>query len=359
MADEAVTPVVGTILILGITVLGMAGILYWGAPTIERIQAQNAQAAMVGEFEDLRSSSLALSVPDASRIPTVVLPSGTLELVPGTRIMVTVGHDGDYTACNLHVTGWSVTGTSSVAVSTADCRPATTLEVHQVTGGNTVRKTDAVFAGGVLTSASSDFSQGDWLFRLTNGNAVNPTVYAQSWLLSSDAFKWSVATSSGTLAAYLDAGAVFSEERGTLFLDKPPPIQEDAFGTNVYAFWVRSLLAAPGVSSISGAGSYQAFLALIGNHARVDTAEARLLRYDFQGDLAEGWCNALVLRNVRLGSDLYQDGGSYSQAATDPAYRCDQGDPAAVRSVAYRKDAAYTPFKFEMLHARIRASLDV
>jgi FlaG/FlaF family flagellin (archaellin) len=60
----AVSPVIGSVLILVITVLGIAGVLYWGAPMIERIQVQNAQAAMVGEFEDLRDSSRELSVPD-------------------------------------------------------------------------------------------------------------------------------------------------------------------------------------------------------------------------------------------------------------------------------------------------------
>src|SRR5688500_1999559 len=103
-SEAAVTPVIGAILILVISVLGIAGVLFWGAPLIERIQVQNAQVSMVGEFEDLRDSSRELSVPDHSRFPTVVLGRGELALERGSRIMVTLSYDS---ACDFHVTGWA------------------------------------------------------------------------------------------------------------------------------------------------------------------------------------------------------------------------------------------------------------
>jgi len=361
----AVTPVIGTLMILVITILGITGVLLWGAPTIERIQAQNAQLAMIGEMEDLRANTMDLSVPDASRIPTIVLGDGELGVEPGTRIQVAAGHDGSNPACDLHVTGWADASPTTVVVETDGCRTPTDtcttpmavgdacLEIHQVVGGNTVRKTvdfDAPTAAAEVVGA--DFTAGDWLFRLTNGESTALLeVYAEAWLLENDRFTWRIQTNSGELSAFMDSGAVFSQEDGTYFLDKAPPIQEDAFGSGVYVFWIRSLSALD-ETSVSGQGSYQAFLGLVGNYARVDEPDVRRVRYDFSGELAEAWCQSLLLRNPGLtgGAAYAEDGPDF--ACTDPT------NPESIRSVTYAKPLD-DPFPFEFIHARIRISLTV
>src|SRR5687768_5034094 len=111
--ESAVTPVIGAILILAITILGIAGVLYWGAPMIDRIQAQNAQVAVVGEFQDLRDASSVLSVPDHSRFPTIVIPRGDLGLEKGTRIMVTSDRDTGNMGCDFRITHWADTAATT------------------------------------------------------------------------------------------------------------------------------------------------------------------------------------------------------------------------------------------------------
>ena len=345
--DEAVTPVVGTLLILAITIVGMAGILAWGAPTIESIQAQNAQAAIVGEFEELRASAIELSIPDASRIPTVNLPKGSLGVEQGTRVMVTANHAT--AACDFHVTDWSdTTSPTSVTVALVGCNTVGTdlLEVLQVAGSNTITKYSGVAASGAVTVAGVDFTQGNWLFRVTDNAATNPTVRAQAWLFDSDRISWELPTSSGTVAAHYDLGAVFSDDRGSVFLEKGPSLQENEFGANVYALRVRTLTDAGGTSGISGRGAYQVFLGLVGNHVRVDSDEVYRLRYDFQGDLAESWCGVLMLRNNGLSGAAY---------AEDDTLRCQQANAAAVRSVVYTKSG--TLFALEVIHASMRVTL--
>src|SRR5688572_28001382 len=141
--ESAVTPVVGAILILAITILGIAGVLYWGAPMIDRIQSRNSQVAVVGEFQDLRDASSILSVPDHSRFPTIVIPRGELSLEEGTRIMVTSNRDYDGTAndfpnCDFRVTNanWDGSPTSTVSTATTTgCRTTgTSLKVYSVSG---------------------------------------------------------------------------------------------------------------------------------------------------------------------------------------------------------------------------------
>ena len=344
--EDAVTPVVGTLLILAITIIGMAGILAWGAPTIENIQAQNAQSAIVGELEELRASAIELSIPDASRIPTINLPRGSLGIVQGTRMLVTANH---VAGCDFRVTDWSgASPDTAVSFAGGPCT-ATRLEIHQVVGSNTVLKT-ATNQGyaATLSVAGVDFAQGNWLFRLTNG-ATNPTIYAQAWLFDSDRVSWSLPTSSGGVAAYYDLGAVFSQDGVSVFLEKGPSLQENDFASDVYALRVRTLSDAGGTSGIAGQGSYQVFLGLVGNHVRIDSPTVHKLRYDFQGELAESWCGALLLRNAGLTTGAYAEDG--------PGYACiDPTNAAEVRSVTYTRSGG-TPFPMEVIHASMRVTL--
>jgi hypothetical protein len=361
----SVSPIVGSVLILAISVLGVAGVLFWGAPTIDRIQSRNAQAAMEGEFEGLRDASQELSVPDHSRFPTVAMPGGTLAVQAGTRFLVAADHDSTNPTCDLHVTDWSDSGTDKgkATVSATGCRTPTTtctlplgagsscLEVFSVGGTTTVRQT-ATLSGGVVTVTSADLSKGDWMFRLTDGNA-SPAIYAEAWLHSSDQLTWRLASSTGTREVFLDGGAVFSRSDGTVFLEKEAPIGDASFGTGYYGLWLRSLVATS-YGSISDPGSHQVFLSLLGNAVRVDANTATKLRYDVSGSLAEAWCNALLARNTHLTNAAYSNTAGYT---------CKTGDANGLRSVAYAcSDATNCPsgaFQFRFLHARIDTSLAV
>ncbi len=118
--EVAVSAVIGTIMILAITVIGIAGVLYYGAPTIDRIQSRNAQVAMEGSFETLRASVQELSVPDHARYPSINLPSGILGLEPGDRFLITADHDSAFSSCDLHVTDWSDAGADKAVADNHD-----------------------------------------------------------------------------------------------------------------------------------------------------------------------------------------------------------------------------------------------
>ncbi len=348
LRDDAVTPVVGSILVLAISVLGIAAIMSWGAPTIQSVQDRNGQLAMVGELDGVRLDALALSVPDAARTPTVVIPSGELSVTTGTRFLIAIDQDASNTACDFHVTGWETSGTDSVAITAAGCRTPTLscdsllaseacLEIHAVSGGNTVRKT--VTAGGLGYQVSgADFSTGAWMFRLTDNATTNPAVYAQAWLLSSAMHQWFLESPVEERAVYQDGTAVFSRTGETYYLESDPPIQEDAFGSGDYVLWLRTFSAIN--ENAHQAGSANVFLGLVGNYARVDTS-AYQLRYDFSGTLSEAWCNALSLRNNDISAGAY----TVQTACT-----------SAVPSLTYQATGGAV-FTFEFLHANIRTQL--
>lgn len=54
--DEAVSPVVGMILVLGISVVGIAAILYWGLPAIDEMKANVEHRSVESQFQELDAS---------------------------------------------------------------------------------------------------------------------------------------------------------------------------------------------------------------------------------------------------------------------------------------------------------------
>ena len=340
---EAVSPIVGTLLVLAITVVGMAGIMLWGAPTIEAVQAQNAQVGIIGELEELRGSSIELSIPDASRIPTVNVARGTLGLEPGTRMMVTADHGA--AACDFHVTGWADASPTTVSYSSTGCS-GSHFEVLEVVGSNSVRRLSETPLDGSATVAGADFGEGDWLFRLSNGDDLALVVYAQAWLVDNDAVVWALDTSQGGVSAALDLGAVFSRIGRADFVEKGPSLQESEFGSGVYSLRLRTFNDTSGSAQISGRGSHEVFLGLVGTHTRIDRADTYRLRFDVAGLRGEAWCNLLVQRNQLIGATRYVE---------DPLLPCDQDSDFDVRSVTYVPAAV--PFEAEVLHADIRVTL--
>lgn len=366
--QRAVSAVIGTILILAITVLGIAGVMAYGAPTIDRMQAQNAQSAIEGNFEGLRDSIMELSVPDHARTPSVQLASGTLGLQAGERIMVTANHDGSYTGCDFHVTGWTDSGAAKHQVAVSAAGPCRTplvaciypmaagtacLEIHAV-AGSTLTKQTVAFDGATATVVGADFSKGDWLFRLTDAN-ISPTVYTEAWLHTSDQIYWTRVSSTGRYDVYFDAGAVFSQRGGTYFLEKEAPIGDATYGTGYYGLWLRTLVVPNGnYVSTDDERAHTVALTLLGVAPRVDEDATYKLRIDVAGPLSESWCKSLLLRNIKFGTP------ASAAYANDASFPCTNSDAAAIRSVTYSCltcDGAAHPFTFRFLHARIATTL--
>jgi hypothetical protein len=360
--DPAVTPVIGAVLILGITILGIASVMIWGAPLVERVQVGNAQSAMVGEFEELRDSSRELSVPDHSRFPTIVIPRGEVSLQKGSRFMVTVDRDYGTPACDLQVRNWADTSAkTSVSITPTNCRNGATVAIYSVSGSTLVNYTASV-SGSTYTIGSADFSAGDWLFRLSHASCAG-TICAEAWIMSTDQVEWSVESASGGHKVHFDNGAIFSEDAGTTFLEREAAIGDSVFGSSYYGLWVRSLTAGS-YTTISGAGSHQVYLSLLGNYDRTDATGASRVRIDVSGALAQGWCNALVGRNHGL------SGASYKSEVANCGPVVGSSD---VRSVCYARVASTSNactaslscptattgncFAFRLLHARIYTSL--
>ncbi len=355
-------------MILVITVLGMAGVLFWGTPTLQGIQDRGSLIGMEGEFDELRRASLELSVPDASRIPSVVLEGGSLDLEQGSRMLIAIGQDSGNTDCDMQITGWSTGTSNSLSADLTGCRNSGDilglcglgcLEIHRVTGSSTIEQTNMNWNPGAgvntydatwdNTGTAPNFGSDDWLVRLTDGGT---TVYATAWILDQKRITWRLSTSVSDVQLHFEGGAIFEVDSGAYFLHRPAPIREDAFGSEDYVLRLVTLLGEP--SGSAGRGTPEVFLGLVGNHVRVSTPNAYQIRYTVSGDISEAWCQSLSLRN----------NGLVATATTNRHYTVDGTCTSALPSVVYEVTdpsvgGSRKSFPLEFLHARITSSIRV
>ncbi len=372
--DDAVTPVIGSIIILGITVLGITGVVVWGAPALQELQERGAQAAMLGEFREVRRDTLILSITDSSRVPRLTIDQGTLALEAGTRYQITSNHHPTQTDCDMHVKDWGVGANNDrITVSFTNCGASINIDdvgscgdpcfrVYQVSGPNTFEQTiTATTVPSPLGSAVDsdvevggvDFTQGNWMFEL--GNAAGTDSYAQAWLMDSDALEWELI--GGTeRRLWFEMGAVFTETAGTIYLEEEPALAEQAFGTD--DFVIRVPVLSGTATAESGPATPSLFLQLTGNHLRVSETDTTLVRFDWEGGQAQAWCNTIMLRQ----SDLDRN-AAWAEAA---GYTCDGGQDR--KSLEYTSQTSLNGvgdppfcgtdcFGFEFIHATINTVL--
>ena len=378
--DDAVTPVIGTVIVLAITVAGIGMALFMGAPVLVQLRERAALENVIGQFEQVRAAANDMYVPDESRYPTLSIPAGQLILGEGTHLMATVDHDitgTTYDLCDFRVKDWSdwdaadankltVTATgcptiaginnatsgthcngSALAVGTGAC-----FEAYRVNG--TAPTSWPVCAASTQpscyltwTASGSTYTlslplddDADYLFRLTDSTT---TIHAQAWLLHMDRLSWNTG---GVDAAY-EGGGIFAQEGDGFFLASSPLVSEDP-GQGPYFLRVPTLQDSDH-GALTGSGSHSVGLVLTSGHLRVDLVLANMARLDFHGDLAEPWCNAFLLRDVLASLD----GDYYTE--DDATHTC-SGTAAAdgVRSVKYDEPAA---FRYTLTQAIIHGSL--
>ncbi|MEK6986079.1 MAG: hypothetical protein AABX89_06835 [Candidatus Thermoplasmatota archaeon] len=369
--NAAVTPVIGTVFILGITVAGMAVVLLLGTPVIDRLQDEAALATMAGQFEGVRYAVSTLSIPQASKAAGLSLPGGEVRLATGDRIMVTYTSSAAPAGCDFHVTQWATADNAIFVRGGGGC--GTPIRVPALPFGvcticiqafdlTAAPASDqvALAAGGLVTLAVPIELDHDWLFRLTNGAG---TTIAEAFLFSGDRLDWERPSSVGGAQASFEAGAIFLGRGGQTFQQASPFISEKPLGTGTgiaTPYLVRiPMLDATGLTGISGSGDHSLLLQLASSTLRAQVDAAVLIRFDIHGTLAQEWCSGLVLRNA-----FEQPPGRYDE---DLLYNCATGNlvEQGVRSVTYTPPTPPLPalppgtVPFQLVHARLAATIQL
>lgn len=397
--DVGVSPIIGTILTFAIVVAGLGGVMFLGAPMIARLQDQAALEGVTGQFQVVRNEASRLNVANASVSPGLSLNGGTMSIVGGTRVLVTVFYEP---ACDLRLRSWA-DGDATLSftytgfpVPAAPCRmPAKDgpipdlaltpfvdedidrcyrpppllldltgcIEVLALSNGIPGGQNLAASTGGgdpcngplgcttgriTLTQAIQPDTE--YRMRLTGGSSV----FWEAWLLRMGRLAWLRTSSGGGAEAVFEGGALFARSAGQTFLAGEPFVQE--INTTPPQLFLNLPTWQDSTSgAVAGAGAHSVTVTYDEGHVRVLNQTAQRLHLDFHGDLAPAWCRAFLQRSGG-DSDPYEEVPDILLA--DVGHQCNPtGAPNAdrIRGLAY--DPTTGPFQFtltqQVLHARL------
>lgn len=387
-ADEAVTPVIGTVLMLGISALAITLILVGGAPILDRLQGAGALQTMTDEFQQIRTTALDLNGPDAQRSVPIQLPAGSIDFVSGGRYMVTVDAAA---GCDFHVAGWAlqppalINPTSVVITAPNACglppvadfsTPILTIPgcgtsmgrwciggVYEVNGPTlTALDYSYTFASQTIALTTGSFDPAkDYEFRFYDDPATL-NVVADSWLLHTDDLRWARAGSSSHAIEFA-GGALMATDGNAVSVAAAPAFEER---TGPAALYLRLVTLRGDGTGLNALGAHRVLLRSDPTALR-DAMTANQVRFDMDGPLEQEWCRMLDLRDGTRTTGNYQPATAFSPiratipGSTDPTSDCDAlPDPAGianpVRSVLYAPNASF-PLTF--LHANLQASIQV
>lgn len=167
--EDGVSPIIGTMFVFVIIVMGMAGALVFGVPSIQGIQDRATLGDMASQLEQVREEAEKLTVEGAGAGMVLAPSAGTVQLVNGTKMGVSISYDNLATqqGLNLH-TGKGQKAKKNMDVAPADQHPC---DFHLqdwadgdavVTINATNCQTPAAWAPGTELLPSGVEPEGDW-----------------------------------------------------------------------------------------------------------------------------------------------------------------------------------------------------
>ena len=346
--DRAVTAVVGTVLVLALTVTGILAALVFGTPLVQRLQDRAALNSVAGQMQSILHDSSGLATVNASRSSGLALPGGTLTLGPGTHVAVTVDYGS---LCDFRVSNWTdwdtAVANTSLSYTAVGCS-ATTFQVYNVTGATqTLQACSCASPGYLNLSAGAAYNRStDYLVR-ANASGI---IQAEAWILHMDRLSWRRDTAT-QVEADLEGGALFGRQEGRTYRVAGPRADEGNAGTSLsLSFQTFQDSRSAAVADHLEHSLYQA---LASRNLRVDSGVVYKVRLEFHGDLAESWCNAFLQRNAAL--DI-----TNPRYVQDASKKCSPTTPPTdgVRGLTFALPSA-TAFPFRLAqpvyHAAIQA----
>lgn len=321
--DDGVTAVIGTVMVLAITVSGIALTLLVGTPAIQKLQDQGALDSVTGSFEAARHAMASMTVVDSSRTVVLPLPAGTLSLGSGSHFLVAVNASAGPTFYVSNWSDWDTPTANNVTLHNCDTPPF----VQYANRTSIANTSSGPFSFVQLTGGATFERTED--YRFVCGDA-------EAWLIHTDRLTWRRSSSGGSVEVHLEAGTIFTQSDGVLFRAAGPRVDEGE--------GQHFLLSLPVMqNSTSGAfsgGEPSLSLRLEERAVEKALADASSVRIGIHGDLSEAWCNTLLQRGP-----WYNSGDG-----------CEEKN--GVRSVTFNK-TTYDPFAFQFGRAVMHGTLHV
>lgn len=346
--ERGVSPVIGTVLILFIILLAMAGILAWGVPAIQGLQDHAEFQSVLTQAHELNADLLKLRDAKAASIAYVSMNQGELRVGSGARWIVTAYLDSNWEG--LYYTNWEngaqflANGVPGASTMTYD------LATLSFTAIGSSPETCAAGTCGAVGSAGNvnmtALANPVVRIQFKVGNVLK----AESWVFNTGRVTYKLDANSEYNRIHIELGAVFTQQGSAVFVDRKPTVKEPDL-TNVpsdKSYLVRAFQVWQTASNVVvGKGRHTVNVQLDDNHGTtrgrpfLQGATAVRLQVDdggapgVKGILEEGFCNYF---------------------AALPSYAVQGGTTCAGGTVSVLYDPV-DPFNYELSQAVVRTNV--
>lgn len=270
-SDDAVSPVVGMVLVLGVSIVGIAAILYWGLPAIDEMKANVEHQSVESQFQELDSSIKELVAGTTEKTAKRWQPTlnrGQVALVNETEgwVYATEMYDGAKDHSFLYSGFDNTDNVFTIRNVGSHDLAAVTVQAYRV-NGTTSGHALFVMEDGPADTVKMDAqawarypSGADLELRLKDaegatGQAVpikNATIrlriyegavkIAEAWFVPTGRIDYTLEAGLGTKTVTQNNGAVISGNGQTSALLNPPPIPPVSTTAGVPRAFARALL---------------------------------------------------------------------------------------------------------------------
>lgn len=360
-AEDGVSPVVGSVLVLVIMMVAIGGIMAWGVPAIQGLQDRAEYQAVLTQFIQMQSDVRGLRDPQNTRISTIAISQGELRFDEGSRWVVTASVAAAYD--NLQWSDWSynpVAADTTIELEGVTLTGANAIVVDRVSGGTftTVYQCTAT-CGTAVTLGAAELDSSTVRILVKDAGVV----VAETWIMHMGHMWYELTDLNENNRLHFEMGAVFSQHVDYYYLEESPTIKDPDFSpTDVddedRTMFLR-LLQLTGVDQgVSGKGRFPIVYHLVDNYGfsrgRPSFESIHQLRIQIDGFLEVPFCNYFVLRENGWENEvLVLSGASEGAVAACP----DSGTTGNV-NIVYELDAATRPaMSYDMTHSVVTTSV--
>lgn len=356
--DEGVSPVVGMILVLGISVVGIAAILYWGLPAIDEMKANVEHRSVESQFQELDSAIKELVAGTTERTAKRWQPT----LNRGQVLLVNETESFLYAVETYHATRdysftyWSLTdrdheftiyNSAAQAISNAVVQA---YIVNSTTSGQELRVNSTKYLAGTSGMGQELWPASDSVtFRLYDANAqqvkiTNQTIrfrifdgsakIAEAFLIPTGRVDYQLDAGLGTKTVIENNGALMTGNGNTVAMINAPPVPPASTTSGIPRHFARAVVL-NGTSSFAGDDRFDVLITLYSTStlasydcAKTDHSDCveRVKIFAF-GKYADAWY-----------SYLSNTGRGYTFAQTTHTQQAPGGSPQLAVPMTYLQD---------------------
>lgn len=294
--DSGVSPVVGMILVMGISIVGIAAILYWGLPAIDEMKANVEYRSVTSQFTELDSTVKELVAGTTEKTAkrwqpalnrgTVTVRNNTEGWLMATELYNSSANfdfvwldvaDGDNTfrivqqskdnagTSNLNVQSYKVEGyiiTGTTTQTTLNVTGGSAAAPAQMTNNATAwnygaAQSFSVWVKDAGTPTQQKLVGGTFKFRIYSGSSL----VAEAWFVNTGLVQYDLPTSVSQKTLIENNGALIAGSGGSEGIVNTPPLPPPVQSGNTWRFFAR-VISLGGNASFGGDSRFDLLISL-------------------------------------------------------------------------------------------------